>query len=68
MDSCRDRDSYSPVGFCITEIPIAKQSKGYRMGEPGKRDVNRTHSLFVDELKVYQESHNLLKEINEVIV
>ena len=38
------------------------------MGEPGKRDVSRTHSLFVDDLKVYQESHNLLKEINEVIV
>ena len=35
------------------------------MGEPGKRDVSR---LFVDDLKVYQESHNLLKEINEVIV
>ena len=64
-------DSYSSVGFCITEIPIAKlleQSKGYRMGEPGKRAVNRTHCLFVDDLKVYQESHNLLKEINEVIV
>ena len=43
------------------------------MGEPGKRDVSRTHSLFVDDfkvydLKVYRESHNLLKEINEVIV
>ena len=38
------------------------------MGEPGKRDVSRTHSLFVDDLKVYQESHSLLKEINEVIV
>ena len=37
------------------------------MGEPGKRDVSRTHSLFVDDLKVYQESHNLLKEVNEVI-
>ena len=64
-------DSYSPVGFCITEIPIAKlleQSKGYRMGEPGMRNVNRTHSFFVDDLKVYQESHDLLKEINEIIV
>ena len=38
------------------------------MGEPGKRDVSRTHSLFVDDVKVYQESHNLLKETNEVIV
>ena len=51
-------DGYSPVGFCITEIPVAKlleQSKGYRMGEPGKRDISRTHCLFVDDLKVYQE-------------
>ena len=64
-------DSYSTVGFCITEIPIAKlleQSKGYRMEEPGKRDVSRTHSLFVDHFMVYQGSHNLVKEINEVIV
>ena len=37
------------------------------MGEPGKRNVSRTHSLFVDDLKVYQESQNLLKEINEII-
>ena len=36
------------------------------MGESGKRDVSRTHSLFVDDLKVYKESHNLLKELNEV--
>eukprot|EP00112_Aurelia_sp_Birch-Aquarium-sp1_P001776 Seg1193.5 transcript_id=Seg1193.5/GoldUCD/mRNA.D3Y31 product="LINE-1 retrotransposable element ORF2 protein" protein_id=Seg1193.5/GoldUCD/D3Y31 len=64
-------DSYSPVGFCITEIPIAKlleQSKGYRMGELGNRNISRAHSLFVDDLKVYQESHKLLKKINEVIV
>ena len=38
------------------------------MGESGNRDVSRTHSLFVDDLKVYQESHSLLKEINDVIV
>jgi hypothetical protein len=64
-------DSYSPVGFCITEIPVCKllqQSKGYRMGEPGNRNVNRTHSLFVDDLKQYQESHKLLKDVNEAIV
>ena len=28
-------------------------SRGYRMGEPGNRIVKRTHSLFVDDLKVY---------------
>ena len=48
-------DSYSLVGFCISEIPVCKllqKSKGYRMGQPGQRDVKRTHSLFVDDLKV----------------
>jgi len=64
-------DSYSPVGFCITEIPVCillQHSKGYWMGEPGNRIVSRTHSLFVDDLKAYQESHIILKEVNEVIV
>ena len=64
-------DSYSPVGFCISEIPVCRllqQSRGYRMGPPGSRDVSRTHSLFVDDLKVYQESHEILRDVNEVIV
>ena len=64
-------DSYSPVGFCITEIPVCillQHSRGYRMGEPGNRVVKRTHSLFVDDLKVYQESHKALKIVNEIIV
>ena len=38
------------------------------MGQPRKRDVNCTHSLFVDDLKVYQESHKTLKDVNEMIV
>ena len=64
-------DSYSPVGFCISEITVCKllqQSKGYRIEEPGNRIVNRTHSLFVDELKQYQESHQKLKDVNEMLV
>ena len=64
-------DSYSPVGFCISEIPVCillQHSRGYRMGEPGNRVVKRTHSLFVDDLKVYQESHKALKIVNEIIV
>ena len=51
-------DSYSPVGFCISEIPICKlleESKGYQMGKPGNRDLKRTNSLFLDDLKVYQK-------------
>ena len=64
-------DSYSPVGFCISEIPVCRllqQSRWYRMGSPGSRDVSRTHSLFVDDLNVYQESHEILRDVNEIIV
>ena len=64
-------DSYSPVGFCISEIPVCRllqQSRGYRMGPTGSRDVSRTHSLFIDDLKVYQKSHEILRDVNEVIV
>ena len=38
------------------------------MGPRGNRDVSRTHSLFFDDLKVYQESHGILRDVNEVIV
>ena len=38
------------------------------MGQPGNRIVKRTHSLFVDDLKVYQENHNALKNVNEITV
>ena len=55
----------------ITEISVSKllkDSKGYHMGQPGKRDLKHTHSLFVDDLKVYQESHKTLNDVNEMIV
>lgn len=57
-------DKYSPVGFCIPEIPVYKlfkQSKGYRIGEPGKRTVKRIHRLSVDDLEQYHESYKTLK-------
>ena len=47
---------------------LLEQSKGYWMGEPGMRNVNMTHSFFVEDLKVYLVSNDLLKEINEIIV
>ena len=64
-------DSYSPVGFCISKIPVCQllqQGRGYRMGPSGNRDVSRTHSLFVDDLNVYQESHEILSDVKKVIV
>ena len=38
------------------------------MGEQDNRVAKRTHSLFVDNLKVHQESHNALKNVNEINV
>jgi len=38
------------------------------MGEPGNRIVKWTHSLFVNDLKVYRENHIALKIVNEIIV
>ena len=38
------------------------------MGQPGCGDISRTHSLFVDDLKQYQENHEALKDVNEIIV
>ena len=64
-------DSYSQVGFCLSEVPVSKffqEKKGYRMGQPGKREVKGRHSLFIDDLKVYQESHKILKDVKETIV
>ena len=64
-------DSFSPVGFCLTEVPVAillEETDGYIMGQEGERGVKRTHSLFVDDLKVYQENHQKLEIVNEIIV
>ena len=38
------------------------------MGQPVKRNVKRTHSSFLNDLKMYQESHKTLKDINKMIV
>ena len=64
-------DSYSPAGFCLTDVPVAmltEKSDGYKMGQKGEERVKRTHSLFVDDLKIYQESHKKLEIVNEMIV
>ena len=64
-------DSYLPVGFCLTEVPIEMlldETEGYKLGQPGRRCIKRTHSLFIDDLKVYQENHQKLEITNETIV
>ena len=64
-------DSWSPVGFCLTEVPLSmmlSRTKGYVMGEPGQRNVKLTHNLFIDDLKTYQNSHSTQEMVNEVLV
>ena len=64
-------DRYSAVSFSIYEIPVYKllqEPKGYRVGQPAKKDVKCTHSLFMDDLKVYQENYKTLKDVNKMIV
>ena len=64
-------DSHSPVGFCLTEVSIAMlldETEGYKLGQPGRRCIKMTHSLFIDELKVYQKNHQKLEVTNETIV
>ena len=64
-------DSWSPVGFCLTEVPLSmmlEKTKGYMMGEPGQRNVKLTHNLFIDDLKTYQNSHQTQSMVNEVLV
>ena len=69
--STLEEDSYSPVGFCSTEVPVAmllEQTDGYKVRKPGERNHKRTHCLFIDDLKVYQENHEKLEIANELII
>ena len=64
-------ESFSIVGFCLTKVPVAmliEQSDGYMMGPLGNRNLKRTHSLFINDLKIYQQNHEKLKMVNETIV
>ena len=38
------------------------------MRESGSRNVSGAQSLFVDDLKQYQESYQVLKDVNKIIV
>ena len=48
-------DSYSLVGFCLTEVRISllvEETNGNTMGQRDEERVKRTHSLFIDDLKI----------------
>ena len=36
---------------------LLDESAGYKIGTPDKREIKRTHSLFIDDVKTYQENH-----------
>ena len=54
------------IGFCLTEVPVTtllSDSEGNR-----RRNIKRTHSLFIYSVKIYQAVHKKLMAINEIIV
>ena len=44
------------------------QSDECIIGPSGNRNLKRTHSLFIDDLKLYQQNHWKLKIVNKTIV
>ena len=54
-------ESYSPVGFCQTEVPISmliKVSDGYTMGQRDKERVKRTHSILTTKKPIKRITEN----------
>ena len=52
-------DSYSAVGFCLSEVPVCiflADSKVCCMGPPNEREVKKTHSLFIDDQGIPRKS------------
>ena len=47
---------------------LLEGSYGYKMWKGGNRVVKRMHTFFVDDLKMYQETHQKLQIVNEMIV
>ena len=63
-------DSWSPVGFCLEEVPLGlmlSKTRGYMLGEGSKRELKLTPSLFIDDLKTYQNSHGMQEMVNKVL-
>ena len=40
---------------------LLDQTDGYKKGKPTERNLKETHSLFIDDLKVYQENNQKLE-------
>ena len=64
-------DNYSPVGFYLAEVAdsmLFKETDGYTKGQREEERVKGTCCLFIDDLKIYEESHQKLKVENEMTV
>ena len=63
-------DNLSPVGFCITEIPLGRklaQRPGYQLGPRNNRGPKVTHFYFIDDLKVVESNEKDLQETNRIV-
>ena len=47
---------------------LIEDTDGYTIGRRDKERVKTTHSLLIDDLKIYQESHLKLEVVIEIIV
>ena len=62
-------DSLSPTLFCLCFTVISYHIRdlklGYTLGAPNKRQGNQiiTHTLLMDDLKIYSTSHRLLEKV-----
>ena len=46
---------------------LVEQSDRYRMEPPNNKNLKITHSLFINDLIVYQQKHEKMKMVNETI-
>ena len=60
----------SPVGFCITEIPLGPklaQRPSYQLGTRNNREPKVTHFYFIDDLKVVESNEKDLQETKRIV-
>ena len=63
-------DNFTPVGFCITEIPLRRklaQRPGYQLGPKNNRKPKVTQFYFTDDLKVVESNEKDLQEKNRIV-
>ena len=64
-------DIYFLAGFCVTEVPVSmliEETDGHTIGQRGKKNVKRTHSIFIYDLNIYQDSHQKFEVVNEMFL